>query len=75
MRQPEILLMVGVPGSGKSTLLANMLRVRDDLEYKYHVASSDDLIETYARAQGKTYTEVFAEYIGKANHVFERGIK
>lgn len=67
--------MVGVPGSGKSTLLANMLRVRDDLEYKYHVASSDDLIETYARAQGKTYTEVFAEYIGKANHVFERGIK
>ena len=75
MRQPEILLMVGVPGSGKSTLLAKMIQKRDELDYKYHVASSDDLIEAYAKSQGKTYSEVFAEYIGKANHMFERGIK
>jgi predicted kinase len=53
-------VMVGVPGSGKSTWIQ-----RQDLD-SATVLSTDDYIESRARALGKTYTEMFESEIKAA---------
>jgi len=50
--------LVGVPGSGKSTWLKNQ-----DWALGLTVVSTDVFVEDYAKAQGKTYSEVFDEYM------------
>jgi len=50
--------LVGVPGAGKSTWIKNQVWAKD-----LPVVSSDFFIEQEAERQGKTYTEVFNEYI------------
>jgi predicted kinase len=55
---PKCYQLVGVPGSGKSTWIANQLWVND-----IPVVSTDHFVETYAKEQGKTYSEVFDEYM------------
>jgi predicted ABC-type ATPase len=56
--------MVGLPGLGKSTLL----NFTNDLEFgdTVFVYSTDAYIEEQAKALGKTYNDVFQDYIGKA---------
>ena len=54
-------VMVGVPGSGKSTWIRNQY-----LNDQYVVASTDNLVEKYAAEVGKTYSEVFEEYMPTA---------
>jgi predicted kinase len=53
--------MVGVPGSGKSTWIKNQ-----DWALGLTVVSTDMWVEIYAKEQGKTYSEVFTEYMPTA---------
>jgi predicted kinase len=53
--------LVGVPGSGKSTWIKNQVWALG-----LTVISTDLFVEDYARAQGKTYTEVFKDYMPQA---------
>jgi len=58
---PKCYQLVGVPGSGKSTWIKNQ-----DWMSECVVVSTDDFVEEYARNQGKTYNEVFDEYMPTA---------
>lgn len=50
-------MLIGVPGSGKSTW------IRNNLIENSVVVSTDNLIEAEALKRGKTYDEIFDEYI------------
>jgi predicted kinase len=50
--------LVGVPGSGKSTWIKNQVWAKD-----LPVVSTDYFVEEEAKRQGKTYSEVFEEYM------------
>lgn len=54
----KMYVMVGVPGSGKSTWIKNQKWARD-----IPIVSTDKFVEDYAEKQGKTYSEVFEEYM------------
>lgn len=57
--------LIGVPGAGKSTWYKNQEWLGEDKkDHKY--VSTDNHVEGYARDQGKTYSEVFAEYMPTA---------
>jgi predicted kinase len=58
---PTVYVLVGVPGSGKSTWIRNQ-----DWALGLTVVSTDAFVEDYARSQGKTYSEVFDEYMPTA---------
>lgn len=53
--------LIGVPGSGKSTWIAAQDWAKD-----MPVISTDRFVEAYAKEQGKTYSEVFDEWMPKA---------
>ena len=53
--------MVGVPGSGKSTWIAQQDWARDCV-----VVSTDAWVEREAERVGKTYSDIFDEYMPKA---------
>lgn len=57
----KLYVLVGVPGSGKSTWVANQEWAKDCV-----YVSSDNHVEAYAKSVGKTYSEVFDEYITTA---------
>ncbi len=59
---PTLYVLVGVPGSGKSTWLANQ---RWDMANTVFV-STDNHVEAYAKEQGKTYNDVFMDYMPTA---------
>ena len=50
--------LVGVPGSGKSTWIKGQDWAKD-----IPVVSTDSFVEAYAKEQGKTYSEVFDDYM------------
>jgi predicted kinase len=50
--------LIGVPGAGKSTWIKNQEWAKD-----LPVISTDNFVEAYAKEQGKTYNEVFKEYM------------
>ena len=54
-------ILVGVPGAGKSTWIKNQTWALG-----FTVVSTDAFIEHYAKAQGKTYSEVFEDYMPTA---------
>jgi len=58
---PKCYQLIGVPGSGKSTWIKNQTWTLG-----MHIASTDNFVEDYAKAQGKTYSEVFDEYMPMA---------
>ena len=58
---PKCYQLIGVPGAGKSTWIKNQ-----DWALGLTVVSTDAFVEDYARAQGKTYSEVFTEYMPTA---------
>lgn len=58
---PKCYQLVGVPGSGKSTWFRN----QEWTEGCYYI-STDKHVEAYALAHGKTYSEVFADYMPTA---------
>lgn len=55
---PKLYVLVGVPGSGKSTWISNQDWAKDCA-----IVSTDHHVEIYAKALGKTYTEVFEDYM------------
>ena len=55
---PKLYVLVGVPGSGKSTWIKNQEWAAD-----IPVVSTDKFVEEYAAKMGKTYSEVFDEYM------------
>jgi len=60
-RQPILFVLVGVSGSGKSTWITNQLWAG-----RCAIVSTDEHVEAYARSVGKTYTEVFKEFMPQA---------
>jgi len=61
--------MIGVPGSGKSTWIKNQ-----DWALGLTVVSTDDFVEDYAKTQGKTYSEVFDEYMPTAVDLMAKAV-
>jgi predicted kinase len=62
---PKCYQLIGVPGAGKSTWYKNQDWLGEDKkDHKY--VSTDQHVEGYAKDQGKTYSEVFAEYMPTA---------
>ena len=55
---PRCYQLIGVPGSGKSTWIKNQVWAKD-----IPVVSTDNFVEAYAKEQGKTYNEVFKDYM------------
>ena len=55
---PKCYQLIGVPGSGKSTWINDQIWALG-----LTIVSTDMWVEDYARAQGKTYSEVFTEYM------------
>jgi predicted kinase len=53
--------LIGVPAAGKSTWIKNQ-----DWLLGLTIVSTDAFVEDYAREQGKTYIEVFEEYMPTA---------
>jgi len=62
-KRPKLWMLIGVPCAGKSTWVDYQLENCDDPPF---IASTDKLIDAYARLEGKTYNEVFKEYIKAA---------
>ena len=58
---PKCYQLIGVPGSGKSTWIKNQ-----KWALGLTIVSTDVFVEDYARSVGKTYSEVFTEYMPKA---------
>jgi predicted kinase len=54
----KLYVLVGVPASGKSTWVKNQVWAKD-----IPVVSTDKFVEEYAAKQGKSYSEVFQEYM------------
>ena len=58
---PKCYQLVGVPCAGKSTWIKNQIWALG-----LTVVSTDAFVDDYARAQGKTYSEVFKDYMPTA---------
>lgn len=68
---PKAYILIGVPGSGKSTWVA-----KQPFDWgRTVVASSDAYIERYAKEQGKTYSEVFKDYVNIATKQMDVDVK
>jgi len=61
MSTPKLYVLVGVPGSGKSTWVAHQ-EWADRCAY----ISTDLHVDRYAQSQGKTYNEVFKDFMPSA---------
>ena len=58
---PKCYQMIGVPGSGKSTWIRNQIWALG-----LTVISTDAFVEAYAEQQGRTYNQVFEDYMPRA---------
>ena len=67
---PKRYQLIGVPASGKSTWVANQEWAKDCA-----YISTDSWVELYAKEQGKTYSEVFVEYMPKAVNIMAEHVK
>jgi predicted kinase len=61
LKMPICYQLVGIPGSGKSTWIANQPWAKDCV-----IVSTDNHVDDYAQSIGKTYDEVFSDYMPTA---------
>jgi predicted kinase len=66
----KVYMLVGVPGVGKSTWLASQEWAKG-----MPVISTDAYIDDYAKLHGKTYNEVFKDYIDSATKLMKEQVK
>jgi predicted kinase len=66
---PRCYQLVGVPASGKSTWIADQVWALG-----LTVVSTDNFVEAYAQSQGKTYSEVFDEYMPTAVDLMAKAV-
>lgn len=66
---PKLYVLVGVPAAGKSTWIVNQ-----EWSKKCSVISTDYWVEEEAAHQGKTYSEVFEEYMPRAIALMTRNV-
>jgi len=59
---PILYMMIGVPGVGKSTWIKQQDWAQDDIA----IVSTDSIVEQYAEQMGRTYNEVFKEFMPTA---------
>ena len=58
---PKCYQLIGVPGAGKSTWIENQDWIADCV-----IVSTDNIVEAHAKTQGKTYNEVFHDFMPTA---------
>jgi len=68
--KPILYMPIGVPCSGKSTWVHNQEWFKD-----CSYISTDSWVELYAKEQGKTYSEVFVEYMPQAVNIMTEHVK
>jgi predicted kinase len=66
---PVCFQLVGVPGSGKSTWAKSLAKSPDTV-----IISSDHYVEQHAAANGKTYNEVFEEFMPSAVRIMMEAV-
>ena len=66
---PKLYMLIGVPGVGKSTWIKNQT-----WSDRTTVVSSDRYVDEEAERQGKTYNEVFKDYIKIATKIMENHV-
>ena len=66
---PKCYQLIGVPGSGKSTWYSNQDWMKD-MAY----VSTDMYVEKYAESLGKTYSEVFHEFMPEAANLMRQDV-
>lgn len=71
---PIYMMLVGVPAAGKSYFVAHRLPLLYP-EQEWHVISSDNLIESLARSQNKTYNEIWKTDINWATKEMNRQLQ
>jgi len=62
-------MLIGVPGAGKSTWIKDQIWALG-----LNIVSTDVWVEDYAKRMGKTYSEVFEEYMPTATKFMEEHI-
>lgn len=65
----KLIVMVAIPGSGKSTF------VNREKTPETFVFSTDDYIESRAKEQGKTYSDIFKDTIAQAEMYMNIGLQ
>ena len=66
---PKLYMLIGVPGSGKSTWIKSQTWTDNTV-----VVSSDRFIDEHAASVGKTYNEVFDDYIKIATKLMDNQV-
>lgn len=65
---PVVIFLIGAPGSGKSTFVEHLIERYP--EKKFEIISTDNMIEIEAKRLGKTYSEIFSNFIKDATKQF-----
>ncbi|MEK6886648.1 MAG: ATP-binding protein [Nanoarchaeota archaeon] len=66
----QFIMLIGLPGSGKSTYVGKYPKHDNTV-----VLSTDGYIEEKAKELGKTYNEIFRDYIDESTKIFNENIK